>query len=294
VELQRQQDGSYSSPVISDVAYGSFNTNHTFGYTKSLTTADQETRNRSTKDSKTASAKVASKYRTLHKTTFKVSTEQTFEATAKRLIRNPNAFTPVTLHYFKVLQHLEMTHERYGVRLGWMPFVKDPAAGFFDQVTAGRAAIINEAEATLPGKPADPTVAQAVVTGGSQAPAQKWFSSEPTPIGTGAADGSMSGDFTIDVSFDDGWEWNREVPIQIDKIGDRPKDMYDASVKGNPVVVRAVGSAGSALRVVVHVGAGADAFKRRQMEVQVSASFVATPAQATLPTSEQAAEQAAS
>jgi hypothetical protein len=288
--------GSYSSPVISDVAYGSFNTNHTFGYTKNITTADQETRNRSTKDSKTASAKVASKYRTAHKTTFKVATEMVFESNAKRVIKNPNALTPITLHYFKVLQRVEMTHERYGVRLGWMPYVQDPAYGFFKQIRDGKAKILSDAEAALPRKPDDPDASKATTGagGGSAAPSEKWFSSEVTQIGTGAADGSMSGDVPIDIAFDDGWEWDGIVAnIDVEKLGLRPEHKWDAYVKGFPVVVKAVGGTGSALRVLVHVGAQEDAWKRRMIEVQLSARFTAKPVESPLPATEKEAEQAA-
>jgi hypothetical protein len=292
--LNVSKTGTYSSPVISDVAYGSFNTNHTFGYTKNITTADQETRNRSTKDSKTASAKVASKYRTAHKTTFKVATEMGFESTAKRIIRNPNAFTPVTLHYFKVLQRVEMTHERYGVQLGWMPFIKDPAGGFFEQIRTGKAKILSDAEAGLPRKPEDPTAGKPTTSGGSSSPSEKWFRSEITPIGTGAADGSMSVDSTIDVGFDDGWEWDGVVEnIDPKVISGRPKEKVSAYVKGFPVVVQSVGGTGSALRVVVHVGAQEDAWNRRMIEVQLSARFLPKPVESPLPSTEKEVEQAA-
>jgi hypothetical protein len=292
--LNVSKTGSYSSPIISDVAYGNFNTNHTIGYTKNITDADQETRNRSTKDSRTASAKVASKYRTAHKTTFKVATEQVFESTAKRVVRNPNAFTPVTMHYFKVLQRLEMTQERYGVRLGWMPFVENPAAGFFKQISDGKAKIQAEAEAALPSKPEGSSAGQVVTSGGSSTPSETHFYSEIVQAGVGAADGSMTADFPTEVPFDDGWEWDGVVAnVNVEGISYRPKSKYSADVKGVPVVVKAVGGAGSALRVTVHVGAQEDAWLRRMIEFQVSARFLTKPVQSPLPTREEAAEQAA-
>lgn len=152
--LNLSHTGQYSSPQF---PWGSVNASHTIGYTKNVSEASQETGRRSVKDSETASSKVASKYRTLHKTTFKISTEEGFESTSKRAIRNPNKFTPINLHYFKILQRLEMTQERYGVRLCWSPFIKDPAFNFFDQIQKGKDAIIQKAQLTFPKKPEEPT-----------------------------------------------------------------------------------------------------------------------------------------
>ena len=282
--------GSYSSPIISDVAYGSFNTNHTFGYTKNVTSADAETRSRSTRDSKTASAKVASKYRTLHKTSFKVAVEQGFESTTKRVIRNPNAFTPITLHYFKVLQRLEMTHERYGVRLGWMPCIKDPAYSYFEQIREGKAKIVSDAEAALPPKPEEPA-RHTVETGAAALPDGKWFPSGIVPAGQGALDGSMSNDFDLEVPFDDGWEWDGKVEsIDVRTFTVRSSDRYSATVKGWPVVVQATGAGGSALRVVVHLGAMADPWRRAQIELQINVWFVPKPVPSTAPPDDKAAE----
>ncbi|MFO1204590.1 MAG: hypothetical protein U1E63_02425 [Burkholderiales bacterium] len=283
--------GSYSSPIISDVAYGSFNTNHTFGYTKNITAADNETKSRSIRDSQTASAKVASKYRTAHKTTFKVAVEQGFESTTKRIIRNPNAFTPVTLHYFKILQRLKMTHERYGVRLGWMPCIKDPAFGFFEQIRQGKAKILADAEAALPRKPDEPQRHTAETS--AALPQAKWFPSGILLAGNGAADGSMSNDFDLDVPFDDGWEWDGVVEnIDVRTYTIRSPERYSSYVKGWPVVVKDTG-AGSALRVVVHVGAMSDPVRRAQIELQVNVWFVPKPLPSTAPPDDKAAEELA-
>ncbi len=285
--------GSYSSPIISDVAYGSFNTNHTFGYSKNVTDADQETRRRSTNDSHTASAKVASKYRAMHRTTFSVSAEQGFESTTKRVVRNPNAFTPVTLHYFKILQRVELRHERYGVRLGWMPSVKDPAYRYFDQIRVGKQQILDKAEAALPPKPEDPTATRPA-GGANQEPDTKWFASELIEAGNGAADGSMSADINVDIAFADDFEWDgktENINVQPDSI--RSPNKYHADLKGLPTVVPGGAGTGSALRVTVHVGAQEDAFRRAMIELQVSALFVRKPVQTAIPTDSAAAEQMA-
>lgn len=266
--------GSYSSPVISDVAYGSFNTNHSFGYSKNVTDADQETRRRSTKDSQTASAKVAAKYRTAHKITFRVAAERGFETTTRRVIRNPNAFSPIALHYFKILQFVEMRHERYGLRLGWMPSVKDPAAGFFKQILAGKAQILSDAELSLPKKPEFKAFGPQGVT---TTLLEKWFASPITDVGTGDGAGSIRTDVDVEVAFDEGWEWDGSVAgIDVIKLGPRPIQNYDAYVVGLPLVVpSSIGTgSGSALRVVVHVGAGVEnQLPHRRMQFQINVRF---------------------
>jgi hypothetical protein len=287
--LAVSHSGQYSSPIISDVAYGSFNANHSLSYTTNVTNADQETRHRATKDSQVVSSKVAAKYRTEHKTVFKVSAEQGFESVAKRVIRNPNPLTPITLHFFKILQQIDLTYERYGVRLGWAPSIKDPAYGFFEQITAGRDKILSDAEAALPRKPEPPAAGGDGNGGGAQAAQPKWSSSEVLDAGTGAADGSMSGDFPVDVPLDDGYEWDGTTDsIDIASVGDRPKEMFSRDVKGRPTVVMNTGG-GSALRVVVHIGAGADAFRRRMIQIQVNVLLV--PKRDQAPASDPQADQ---
>ena len=285
--------GSYSSPIISDVAYGSFNTNHSFNSSKNVTDADQETRRRSTHDSRTASAKVASKYRAAHRTTFSVSAEQGFETTTKRVVRNPNAFTPITLHYFKILQRVEMRHERYGVRLGWMPSIRNPAYRYVEQIQSGKKQIVDNAELALPSKPEEPSTGQRS-SGASQVADDKWFTSAMIQAGTGAADGSMSADFQVDIAFEDEFEWDDVVGnITIDEYSLRSKSKYSADLKGLPTIVPGGAATGSALRVTVHVGAQEDAWRRAMIEFQVKARFVRKPVQTTIPADSAAAEQIA-
>ena len=119
--LNVSQNTQYASP---QGPWGQINAAHTISFTKNVTDASDETARRSVKDNQTASSKVASRYRTQHKTTFKVASEQSFEASSRRTIQNPNRTTPITLIFFKMLQRLEMTQERYGVRLCWAPSVK--------------------------------------------------------------------------------------------------------------------------------------------------------------------------
>ncbi len=103
-----------------------------------VTDASNETKRRSVKDSQTTTAKLSSKYRGLHKITFKVTTETGFESSAKRTIRNPNKYTPLQLHYFKMLQKLELSQERYGARLCWTPCLQDPGREVWKRLRDGQ------------------------------------------------------------------------------------------------------------------------------------------------------------
>jgi hypothetical protein len=126
-------------------------------YSNNATEASTSSRTRSVKDSHTSSTKVAARYRTQHKITFRVSSEQGFESTARRVVRNPNRFTSLTLHYFKIMQMLRLTQERYGVRLCWAPAVKDPGFDLFERIRTGREAILARvSEVLLPPRPLEP------------------------------------------------------------------------------------------------------------------------------------------
>jgi hypothetical protein len=127
------------------------------GYSKNVTEANSQSARRSLKDTSTATSKVASKYRAMHKTIFKVAQEERFELTSKRTLRNPNRFVPIDLHYFKVLQVLELSQERYGVRLCWAPSVRDPAFELMERIRLGKKALLDEAEnVDLPPRPVEP------------------------------------------------------------------------------------------------------------------------------------------
>lgn len=96
--------------------------------------------------------KLAAKYRSMHKTTFKVTQEIGAENTSRRTIRNANRATPINLHYFKMLREHEITHERYGVRLCWAPWIRDPGT----QVREGAQNAAKPSAGSLPARPAAP------------------------------------------------------------------------------------------------------------------------------------------
>jgi PHD/YefM family antitoxin component YafN of YafNO toxin-antitoxin module len=244
--LGLSHSGSYQSPAT---PYGQFNASHTVSYTKNVTEASQESSRRSVKDGQTASAKVSGRYRAQHKTMFKVTKEEGFETSSKRTIRNPNRATPITLHYFKVLQRLQMKQERYGARLCWAPAVANPARTFLGKIAAGHKRVIDDAMAQLPPKPLEPqappkpqettsTNRQTTIAWSEWVQANKW-----------GATGDMSADYDIDVPIGDGWSWGGSVG-EIQVLLDTKRTNVAANIVGNPVPIA------GGLRVRVHVGAG--------------------------------------
>ncbi|MBU2667489.1 hypothetical protein KOI35_28650 [Actinoplanes bogorensis] len=272
--LNASHTGSYTSPTG---FWGTFNASHTIGYTRNVTEANQETSRRAVKDSRTATSKVAARYRTQHKTDFKLVTETGSETKSKRTVRNPNRVTPITLHYFKVLQRLELAQERYGARICWAPTVKEPALAFAKKISDGRQRILEQA-ATAAGTP--PTMPVRPAPGQPAAAPTKVFYSAVKTLDKWGVVGDMSADYDVDVPFDAGWLWDGDVDFiraNVNLITRRPPDSIAARVVGAPLVTSSDG--GTVVRVRVHVGAamwiggpGAD--------VQVAANFQQAPTNA--------------
>ena len=244
------------------------------GYSSSVSDADQKSRTRSSTDSFTASRKVASKYRTQHKTTFRIVTEQRFEATSKRVLRNPNRYTPVDLHYFKVLQRMQMTQERYGVRLCWAPFVPDPAFGVVQRIEAQRQVLRDKYKPVLAAKPLPPNPPAA-------RPPQV-VSSPVVTVKDFSFTGGLSADFDLEVSPPAHYAWDRDAQFVIDSlvgtaigsVNNRGPSWY---VVGQPF---ANGEGKVQVKVHVGVGEGSPFGNKGRIELQVWAQFVATPDQA--------------
>jgi hypothetical protein len=128
------------SRVMSDAKNRGFNAGGNFGfnyvvnltvsagYTDSINSAMTSTQGETVRNVMTKTEKLTSRRRAQHKVTMKVSETNRFESGNKRVIRNPNQYTPIDLVYFKLMQKLDMAHERYGVRLCWAPFIPDPGA----------------------------------------------------------------------------------------------------------------------------------------------------------------------
>jgi hypothetical protein len=116
------------------------------------TTATQISCNRSITTSKKASARL----RTSHKITSKETIETGLETLTRKVIRNPNPISPISLHYFKVMQRLELQQQRLGMRLCWAPFVLDPGAALRRRMRDAAEAVLQAALDALD-LPAPPT-----------------------------------------------------------------------------------------------------------------------------------------
>lgn len=270
--LNASHTGQYTSPTG---VWGTFNASHTIGYTRSVTAASQETSRRAVKDSQTATSKVAARYRTQHKTDFKLVSETGMESTSKRTVRNPNRVTPITLHYFKVLQRLELAQERYGARVCWAPTVKDPALAFARKIADGRQRIRDNALAALPAMPVKP---ERPAPGAPAAVETRTIYSPVVTLDKWGLTGDMSADYDIDIAFDAGWEWDGDIDTirqNLNLITRRPPTGIAARVVGVPLVTDADGR--TVLRVRIHVGA-ASWLGGPGADVQVAAGFRRTPA----------------
>ncbi|MEO3821120.1 hypothetical protein [Plantactinospora sp. B24E8] len=250
--LNASHTGQYTSPTG---PWGTFNASHTIGFTTSVTEASQESSRRAVKDSQTATSKVAARYRTQHRTDFKLVTETGMETTSKRTVRNPNRVTPITLHYFKVLQRLELAHERYGARICWAPTIKDPALAFARKIADGRQRIRDNALAALPPVPTRPERPPA--PGMPPSVETRVFHSAVVTLDKWGIVGDMSADYDIDIPYDSDWVWDGDIAFikqNLNLITRRPPENIAADTAGMPIATSADGQ--PVLRVRVHVGAG--------------------------------------
>lgn len=183
--------------------YKGVQVNANASYSRNITEANNQTKTRSVKQSQTASSKTASKYRAMHKVTFKISTEEGFESTSKRVIKNPNKYTAVDLHYFKILQVLEMSQERYGVRLCWAPYIKDPVTDFLTRIKEGKDKIIKDAieSVQLPSEP--PMPVEVKVAGGKKKGDKVW---EKWNL-----DGSTDSRDKIEIEIPENYNWDYDI-----------------------------------------------------------------------------------
>jgi hypothetical protein len=188
--------------------YAGFKVGANGGTNDNTTNADANSRTDSVKEVNGNTSKNVAKLRDLHKTVFRVATTDRFEQSAKRTIRNPNAHTPIDLHFYKVLQRIRFSQERYGVRLCWTPSLPDPASAFFDVETAMHGEMLGKARASVP-KPALP--AQPVI---DQVPGAQVVGLTP-PLteltGWGGWPGTdMSADYTLPINVPTGMKWDSD------------------------------------------------------------------------------------
>lgn len=133
------------------------NLNISAGYTDSVNNALSSSQGETVRNVMTKTEKLAARRRAQHKITMKVAETSRYEAGNKRILRNPNPYTPVDLVYFKLLQKLDVSHERFGVRLCWAPFIPDPGVVLDQAERAERQRLEQEITLDLPTLRATPT-----------------------------------------------------------------------------------------------------------------------------------------
>lgn len=208
-KIQRESNATSSSTVSAsgglhtDVVNVGIEASNSYQTSDNFAEANNTTRTESLKKTSQRTAKVAAKCRTLHKTTFSIKTDVGFESASKRIVRNPNRGTPIDLAYFKVLQRLNISYERYGVRLCWAPFVKDPAFNVKDRIRKAKDDAMNViiSETILPPEPLPPTI---------QNRPPFWKPSNWIDIKEGHFDLLNGLNIVVDASLviDDGYDWD--------------------------------------------------------------------------------------
>lgn len=242
-------------------------------YSDGTTTADNDSRTTSTKNVVAGTTKNLAKTRDLHKTVFRLSSVQRFETSARRTVRNPNPHTPIDLHMFKVMQRLKFSHERYGARLCWTPFVKDPAGEFFAVETAMRLKLLAEADASVP---APQIPAQPVITG---VPGSTVVGLDP-PLTELAAWGGwpgqdMSHNYTLPINMPANMKWDGDVAFLQGSLHSTltgASKGFHVECVGTPREV--VGQGSRTVFQVVHAGATWDLFGRSQLFASLSARAI--------------------
>ena len=266
--LTASHTGNYSSPPF---FWGQFNASHTIGFSKNVTEAHQETGRRSVKDSETVSSKLSAKYRALHKTTFKVTEEQGLETSSKRTVRNPNRTTPITLHYFKVLQRLRLQQERYGARVCWAPSIEDPGRTFLEKIQRGRKRLLDEANQRLPPPPTEPKPAPQNAPGTTTSET-KWFYSAVKAADHWTTGGGMNWEYDVDVPHDEGFVWDEQINTVKSAVKIFSKrELVNSWVVGRPYAIQDEG--GQKLRVRIHIDTGDWWFGGPGIDYQVGAQF---------------------
>jgi hypothetical protein len=142
-------------------ASGGINASIDTTFANTVADANTSSQTSSLKRTTQTTQKVASKYRAMHKTTMRISTQQQFTTSSQRTVRNPNVFTALDLRYYKIYQEVELSHERYGVRLAWAPTIWSPGQAVAERAAAAYRAVIAAAvaSATLPPAPVLPAPA---------------------------------------------------------------------------------------------------------------------------------------
>lgn len=238
----------------------------------SVSSADTATQQRSVKQTLAASQQVSSTYRAQHKTTFTISSQQTFQTTNQRTITNPNRFTPIDLRYFKIYLQMQLSLERYGVRLAWAPVVKDPGQAILAAAQAASTAVINAAvsAASLPTPPTPPT--PPVDAPPRSAGAVAIFS-PGVNLGQG-----VSADQKVTITNPDSqvYQWDGQ-PLTVSAVLGSTPQIPPSSV--TQILSTLVDASGD-LDVEIHAGYGTSVGSPSTLAVTVTANFIAIPTSA--------------
>jgi hypothetical protein len=208
----------------------------------SVDDGDRTTSTTSVKSTQTAASKVAARYRAQHKTTFRVSTENRFETSSKRVVRNPNAYTAIDLVYFKILQRVRLSQERYGVRLCWSPAVPDPAGPYYARLQALKdtlfAAARQASAGPRPTPPTPPAAAQPITRSSGPVAANKF----DWPLG------NQNADYDVSIAPPSGYMWDGNAGSVISSLS----FSFTGSRRAT-AAVRGASNEGDGVKCLVHV-----------------------------------------
>jgi hypothetical protein len=157
----------------------------------------------------------------------------------------------LTVEFFKRLQVLEMTQERFGSRLCWAPCVKDPAFDFVERIRRGREEIIKRAEdaAVVASKPTPPTPPPVQQHAGKP---PVWVTSSPVEADKWGLTNDMSADYDVTITAPDGYVWDGDTSTVKNSLSITWEHLGNRSHHGEAVLEP--WSEGTDVKLKVHIG----------------------------------------
>jgi hypothetical protein len=144
----------------------------------------------------------------------------------------------VDLVYFKILQRLRLSQERFGVRFCWAPTINDPAARFFADLEQRKQAFMQCALAVDVGPPPVPPTPPASLPSTTASFLVNADHFDPVWWG-------QSSDYTIDIVAPVNYTWDRQ-PVTLN-FG------FTASRPSHAEILNTIATV-SGVRLIVHVG----------------------------------------
>lgn len=251
------------------VTYGAFTISG--NYADSINSAMTQTQAETVRNTVNQTQRLTARRRAQHKISVKVSETSKFEAGNKRVLRNPNQFTPIDLVYFKIMQKLNLSQERFGVRLCWAPFVRDPGVVLDEALKSARQNIESQMPLNLPPEPPPPPL-----PAGSASYKKSSGTQELTKWGIA---NDMSADYPFEISTDAGFTWDGDESVIISTLNsNHTGDWGPYRGDPKPEVVRTEPSAGG-VKALIHMGIRED-WKRPHFYIEFKARFVTDTAAA--------------